>query len=249
MLTQELELTNNQTVRMLELELDELVGYKLIAGPSIECITDDDCHTKMDTCIEYTCQKSKLPSDAACAKGFDCETGEFCNDASQCVAVAHGRCGSKKDCSTGSYCDLTSGSCEERIPYLNEFGFEYGKIFYNPICKFKSEDPDTSNLLHFYCEFIYEADAILNSLCRNDNCSDEIAISPDFQKNDNMETECHLLHLQFRTFQIDMIDLEVLNGHLLKIFDCKVEYSLITTPQPPGPTSPIPDQTTSASNY
>ena len=217
MLTQELELTNDQTVRMLELELDELVGYKLIAGPSVECMHNDYCYTTMDICIEQTCQKSISPTDAACAKGFDCETREFCNEASQCVAVAHGRCGSKKDCPNGSYCDLISGSCEERVPYLNEFGFEYGKIFYNPICKFKLEDPDTSNLLHFYCEFIYEADAITHELWMDEDWGDKEWRNEDFLKNDNMKIECQLLHLQFRTFQIEMIDLQVLNGQMLDI--------------------------------
>ena len=167
-----------------------------------------------------------------------------------------GSCGSKKDCPTGSFCDY--GTCEKRVPHINAFGFKYGTIFYNPICKLINKDSDTllapmqskpaetSNLLHFYCEFIYEADAILHSLWRDEDWRDENYLKNNHEKS--IECQLHVFDLQFRPFQIDMVDLQILNGHMLKISDCDVEYSLVTTPGPPLPTSPVPDQTTSASN-
>ena len=248
MLMQNLDLNNKETVLKLEHDLEELVGHEIIAGPNVECMIDDDCHTKMAICdSNQTCQQAELRPDASCAKGFDCETGEMCING-QCRSY-QGYCGSKKDCSTGSYCD--NNTCKKRVPLLNAFGFEFGKIFYNPICKLIIEDSDTSlasiqlksvespDLLHFNCEFIYEADAILHSTWRDDD---------DYLKSDHEEIECQLFHLQFRPFQIDMVDLQVLNGHLLKISECKVENSLVTTQEWPLPTSPTPDRTTSASN-
>ena len=223
-----MDLNNKETVLKLEHDLEELVGHEIIAGPNVECMIDDDCHTKMDVCdSNQTCQQAEL-TDASCAKGFDCETGKMCNNG-QCQPY-QGYCGSKKDCSTGSYCD--NSTCKKRALHLNAFGFELGTIFYNPICKLIIEDSDTSlasiqlksvespNLLHFNCEFIYEADAILHRLWRDED---------DYLKSDHEEIECQLFHLQFRSFQIDMVDLQVLNRHLLKISDCKVEHSLVTT--------------------
>ena len=253
MLAQNLDLNNKEAVDKLEHELEELVGHEIMAGSNVECMIDDDCHTKMDVCDrEQTCQPAEWRPDANCAKGFDCETGERCNADGQC-RPQEGSCGSKKDCPTGSFCDY--GTCEKRVPHINAFGFKYGTIFYNPICKLINKDSDTllasmqskpaesSNLLHFYCEFIYEADAILHSLWRDEDWRDE-----NYLKNNHEKIECQLFDLQFRPFQIDMVDLQILNGHFLKISDCDVEYSLVTTPGPPLPTSPIPDQTTSASN-
>ena len=235
MLTQNFDFNNKETVRKLGNELERLVGYEILGGPNVECMINDDCHTKMDVCdSDQTCQQAKLSPDAVCAKGFDCETGEMCFNG-KCGRY-NGRCGSIKDCPAGNFCDkngLQYPTCRKRVPVLNAFGFNFGTIFYNPTCKLIIEDSDT---MHFYCEFIYEADAILQSLWKNDHL---------FLKDDNAETECQLLHLQFRTFQIDMVDLQILNGYLLEISDCKVVNSIITTPSPPRPTSSTRDQTTS----
>ena len=248
MLTQNLDPNDKETLRKLEHELEMLMGHKIMAGPNVECMIDDDCHTKMEVCNrEQTCEQAELPSDAVCAKGFDCGKGEMCING-RCRSYT-GSCGSKKDCSSGRICGkdylLQYNTCIKRISELNAFGFEIGRIFYNPICKLIIKDSASSrsismefpNQLHFSCEFIYEADAISNHLLRDEDL---------FIRNDDTETECQLLHLQFRTFQIDMVDLQVLNGHLLEIFDCQVEDSLITTSSPPRAIRRLPGRTTSA---
>ena len=50
-----------------------------MAVPNVECMIDDDCHTEMDVCDrEQICKQAELPSDAVCAKGFNCRKEEMC---------------------------------------------------------------------------------------------------------------------------------------------------------------------------
>ena len=216
----------------LEFDVEKIISQKLLAGPTAECLVDDDCIEKFEVCYENRCHLNPLlkqweiTEPDSCAKGRDCGEGNTCYNGT-CVPnhIANAECGSKLDCKEPGLPKCESGACVASVAELNSFGYEYGQIFYQTNCKLLTNPENSSQQkeMDFFCEYIYESDAILFNVLNGHY---------DIEQLDD-SVECKLLELQFRDFQLEMVNLSVLEIDGLKLTNCVTESSLITTPEPP----------------
>jgi len=250
--------TERNITRELEMDVTNLINQKLMAGPGAECLVDDDCEKQFAVCTkDYLCEiesstekfeNTTQTPEPQCAKGRDCGDGSggfTCNTQKQCVANEKGKCGSKLDCTEEGKpnCDAKSGACVASVPATNAYGNEYGRIFYDTNCKLQTDAARDTENWDFFCEYVYESDAILhNYLSQIDDGEGDASYAFD-------TIECKLLELQFRDFQLETVKLSALEKTGLTVSDCVTDASLITTPSPPEPTGIEPDEeTTEAPN-
>ena len=177
--------------------------------------------------------------DPQCAKGRDCGKGFTCDAEKQCVANAKDKCGSKLDCSVDAP-NCVNGACVASDPVLNEYGYDYGQIFYKTECSMQTEKPEEQTTWQFFCKYVYESDALLyNYLNQIEDDQDD----GTYDNADIEDIECDLLKLQFRDIQMWTVELKALEKEKLKLNNCESETSLITTPAPPKPTEEEPKPT------
>jgi len=261
--------------KKLEADLNALINQKLMAGPQADCLVDDDCPVKFDVCNEqYACVSTipdstekfyrdetggegtnetttektttKAPAkEPECAKGLDCDPGHTCNKNKECVANEGTKCGSKRDCLEFGKPNCVNGACVASVPALNDYGNEYGRIFYETSCTLQTDPTREAGPWEFVCDYKYEADAIVHNIV--DEEEEEEANEDDASydaEDDYTNIECKLLDLQFRDFQVETVKLEALKNEGLKVNECVIENSVIPTPEPPAPTQPVPEVTT-----
>merc|ERR1719471_2776640 len=120
--------------------------------------------------------------------------------------------------------NCVNATCVASDPVVNEYGYDYGQIFYKP---------EEQTTWQFFCKYVYESDALLhNYLNQIENDQDD----GTYDNADIEDIECDLLELQFRDFQLWPVKLTALEKETLKFNKCVSETPLITTPAPPQPT-------------
>ena len=234
------ELNESNYTSELELDVVTLISQKLLAGPTAECLVDDDCVEKLEVCNENFCGLRNSTHDSntyatannesniknnlfECAKGRDCGVGNTCDNGT-CVPNQDGQCGSKLDCNDPGLPHCESGSCVATVAALNPYGYEFGQIFYETNCELLTDydNPSQHQKWEFFCEYVYESDAILYNIL-NQNLDDGDTTTDSI--------ECELLGLQFREFQLEMVKLSVFETDGLAITNCVIESSLILPPE------------------
>jgi len=201
--------------------------------------------SKPTTTTEKTTTKAP-PKEPECAKGLDCDPGHTCNKNKECVANEGTKCGSKRDCLEFGKPNCVEGACVASVPALNDYGNEYGRIFYETSCTLQTDSTREAGPWEFVCEYQYEADAIVHNIVDEEE-EEEEANGDDASYDaeyDYTNIECKLLNLQFRDFQVETVKLEALEKEGLKVSQCIIEDSVIPTPEPPAPTQPVPEVTT-----
>ena len=204
---------------------------------------DTTTTTTKDTTTSTTKTATDGPKpDPVCAKGRDCGKGFTCDADKQCVANKEGKCGSKLDC-TADKPNCVNGACVEYAPVLNDYGYEYGQIFYQTECSaLQTYDKRDLTTWEFFCRYVYESDALLH------NFLSQIEDGEDEASYDVGSFECDLLELQFRDFQVSTVKLSALERDTLMLSNCVTKTSLITTPSPPEPTENVPEVTSEAAS-
>lgn len=257
---------DDTSVGKLETDVSTLISNKLIAGPGVYCLVDDDCAQKLALCNEnFECESATGTFDTTanitttavvtttagqnlpvqCVKGRDCGKGKTCNDKQKCVDNEADKCGSKLDCNEQDkpYCEKGSCVAAPSDLVLNAYGNEWGRIFYQTSCNLINDPSRETEKWEFTCEYIYESDAIQSILNQEE---DEVAENEEETSYVSDTIECELLDLQFRQFQVDAVKLSVLESEGLSVSNCEPGLSLITTPEPSAtePSATDPSTTT-----